>query len=448
MRVVIVGAGPAGLFAALELANHFDVTIIEEKNFVGGSGLHSDGKLNFHPQIGGNLYEFLENEEAFDLLNYLEKIFERYGVEQNNENEIDKLKQLEQISLINGLKFIPIRQNHIGSDYLPSVMEKFKKDLESKGVEFKLNTKVLNIEIKNKKILIKTNKSVEETDYVLLCPGRLGHIWLTNLCKKLGLEMQFNPVDVGVRVEVSNEILKEIVVDYKCWDPKFHIRTPSYDDFVRTFCVCPFGFVVKEFYERDVFGVNGHSMRDKKSYNSNFGFLVRVNLTEPFENTLEYGRNIAQQANTLGGGKPIIQRLGDLKKHRRSTWERIEKSHVEPTLKNVTPGDISMAYPFRIITNLVEGLDILGKVVPGVNDDSTLLYAPEIKFYAMRIKTNKNMQTKTPNIFVAGDGAGISRGIVGAAATGIIAARGILHNGTIGTAHNHNQHHLMKTIAY
>ena len=166
-------------------------------------------------------------------------------------------------------------------------------------------------------------------------------------------------------------------------------------------------------------------MLDKRSNNCNFALLVRVKLTEPLENTTEYGRAIARQINTLGGGKPIVQRLGDLRRHRRSTWERIGKSYVKPTLKDVTPGDIAMAYPHRIIMDIQEALEKLGEVVPGINSDSTLLYGPEIKFYAMRIETNKTLQTKTPNIFVAGDGAGVSRGIVGAAATGMIAAKGI-----------------------
>lgn len=251
------------------------------------------------------------------------------------------------------------------------------------------------------------------------------------MVKKLGIKTRFNPVDVGVRVETRNEVMEDLMEEYKVWDPKFHIRTSSYDDFVRTFCVCPHGFVTKEMYEDSLFGVNGHSLHSKRSSNTNFAFLVRVKLTKPLENTTEYGRSIALQTNTLGGGKPVIQRLGDLRQHRRSTWERIEKSYVEPTLKDVTPGDISMAYPYRIVKDILEGLERLGKVVPGVDSDSTLLYAPEVKFYAMRIETNKFLQTKIPQIFVAGDGAGVSRGIIGAAATGIIAARGLKASGSV-----------------
>jgi len=237
--------------------------------------------------------------------------------------------------------------------------------------------------------------------------------------------MSFNAIDVGVRVEVPNEVFDEVVNVHRCWDPKFHIYTPGYDDFARTFCVCPRGYVVKEAYEDELFGVNGYSKRDTGSRNTNFALLVRVKLTEPLENTTEYGTRVAQLANTLGGHKPILQRLGDLRNHRRSTWDRLSRSYVEPTLREVTPGDISMAYPSRIVEDIRESLEMLDHVMPGVYSDSTLLYAPEIKFYAMRIKTDGRLRTSYRNLWVGGDGAGLSRGIVGAAATGIIAAMGI-----------------------
>jgi hypothetical protein len=422
-KVLIVGAGPAGLFAAQQLADSCDVTIIEQKSYIGGSGLYSDGKMNFHPKIGGDLLEFLSEEDALKILEEIKQTFKGYGMKEVG-NDWEKLVELERRATTAGIKFIPIRQNHIGSDYLPKVMNNFKIDLEKKGVKFKLNTKVLDLN-SNGKITAKTDKGNEEADYAILAPGRVGSLWLTEMAKKLDLKMHYNPVDIGVRVEVLNDVMKEIVHDYQCWDPKFHIRTQHYDDDVRTFCVCPYGFVVKEFYEKEIFGVNGHSMKDKKSNNCNFALLVKTKLTQPLENTTEYGRSIAKQTNTLGGGQPIIQRLRDLRMSIRSTWERIGKSYVEPTLKDVIPGDISMAYPYRIVTDILESLDRLEKVIPGVGSDSTLLYAPEIKFYAMRIETNKMLQTAIPNIFVAGDGAGVSRGITLAAATGMIAANGI-----------------------
>ena len=233
----------------------------------------------------------------------------------------------------------------------------------------------------------------------------------------------YQPIDIGVRVEVPAIIMDPVINISR--DPKFHIYPDKYDDFVRTFCVNHQGYVVQEVYD-DFIGVNGHSMRDQLSENSNFALLVRVRLTEPLEDTTAYGRNIALQTTTLGGGKPILQRLGDLKRGHRSTWDRINRGNLRPTLLNVTPGDVSMALSHRLLTDLIEGLEKLDHVMPGVSSNSTLIYAPEIKFSANRVCTNKDLETDIENLFVAGDGAGLSRGLVTAAATGVIAARGIL----------------------
>lgn len=424
-KVVIVGAGPAGLFAAHELAKSFDVTIVEKKQYVGGSGLHSDGKLILHPSVGGNLVEFLPEDKIWTVLDSIDKVFQKYGIEQEVDYRKDELDELETRAAKAGIKFIPTKQKHIGSDRLPKVMQGFRNDLEKMGVKFKLNTKVLDMCLKKDLVAgVKTDKGSIGCDFVLLAPGRSGSTWVKELCDKFDLDVQFNPVDIGVRVEVSAKVMEEVTAVNR--DPKFHIRTKTYDDFIRTFCTCPYGFVTIENYGDSIFGVNGHSMYNKGSDNTNFAFIVRVGLTEPFEDTTECGRSIAYQTNTLGGRKPLIQRLGDLRAGRRSTWDRINRSNVVPTLKKVTPGDIAMAYSYRIIKDILEGLEMLNEVIPGVDTSSTLLYAPEIKFYARRIKTTGYLQTKIQNLFVAGDGAGVSRGIIGAAATGIIAARGIL----------------------
>ncbi|MCD6402755.1 MAG: FAD-dependent oxidoreductase [Candidatus Aenigmarchaeota archaeon] len=427
MKTVIVGAGPAGLFAAKVLSDEHEVTIIDRMPFIGGAGLHSDGKLNFHPQIGGNLLEFMNQKKAWELIKSIESFFVEMGADPPEFME-KEMKELEIKALKAGIKFIPIRQTHIGSDNLPNVMKNIREFLESKGVEFLLRTEVKDLVVEDRRVSgIVTEKEVIEGDYFLIAPGRSGFEWMEYLVKKYNLNYFFNPIDIGVRVEVLDEVFKELVEDFKIWDPKFHIMTESYDDFVRTFCTNPSGFVVKESYGNSLVGVNGHAMKKTKSVNTNFAFLVRINLTQPLENTTAYGKRIAQLTNTLGGGKPLIQRLGDLKKHRRSTWERIRRSYVEPTLKDVTPGDIAMAYPERVVTDILEGLKMLDRVVPGVFSDSTLLYAPEIKFHAIRPTMNKNLQSlDIPNLFFAGDGAGVSRGIVGAAATGVIAGEGIL----------------------
>jgi uncharacterized FAD-dependent dehydrogenase len=260
---------------------------------------------------------------------------------------------------------------------------------------------------------------------LLIAPGRWGMVWLAEQCNKLGIKTFYEPLDIGVRVEVPAIIMDEICRIQR--DPKFHIITPKYNDFVRTFCVNHKGYVVKETYEKKIAGVNGHQItRDGKSENSNFAFLIRQRLTSPLEDTTEYGLSISKQTSILGGYKPLIQTLGDLRRGHRSRRSLIDKNPVQPTLKNTTPGDIAMAYPYRFITDILEGLEILDKVIPGVNNNSTLIYAPEFKRSAKRVETNEFLESKTiKNIFFAGDGAGISRGIVAAAVSGIIAARGI-----------------------
>lgn len=426
MRVVIVGAGPAGLFAAHALSKQHRVTILERRGYVGGSGLHSDGKLNFHPKIGGDLTEFMSEGDAWALVQGIRDVFMGLGVEMAHSDE-EGLRTLETQASQAGIKFIKIEQNHIGSDYPPDVIAKMQRRLEEQDVDIRLETAADEVVVEGgRAVAVSSDGESFEADAMLLAPGRIGSGWLIEQLSSLGVGMSYNPIDVGVRVEVPNEVMDQVINGCGCWDPKFHLYTPSYDDFVRTFCVCPAGYVVREPYGDGLFGANGHSMRDTKSGNTNFALLARVSLTEPLENTTEYGRRIAQLANTLGGHKPIIQRLGDLRSHKRSTWDRLSRSHVEPTMEDVTPGDIAMAYPRRITMDFMESLEMLDRVMPGIAADSTLLYAPEIKFYAMRIQTDERLRTSIPNLHVAGDGAGVSRGIVGAAATGLVAARGIM----------------------
>ena len=452
--VVIIGAGPAGLFAAAKLADHLKVILVDKgrgmdgrmcvalKNMtcrkcapcnitggLGGAGGLSDGKLNLRPDIGGNLEEFVSNEEAWNIIREIDDFFLRHGAPDELYSPSDEdIAEILKKSAASGIKFIPIVQRHIGSDKTPAVINSIREELESKGAVFLLETEILDIiaaeKIENVIARDKTGNEFKiKCDYVIAAPGRVGAYWFSDQLKKLKIPIKYNPVDIGVRVEVP-KIVMDSITEIE-WDPKFHITTKTYDDFVRTFCVCPKGFVVEEVYDSFV-GVNGHSMREKLSENTNFAFLVRVELTEPVENTSAYAFSVASIANILGGGKPIIQRLGDLKRGRRSTWRRIEKSHVSPTFKNAVPGDIAMALPNRMVIDIIEGLDALNEVIPGVASDSTLLYAPEIKLYAMRTEVDQGLKTRIEGLYAAGDGAGVSRGIVGAAATGIIAANDIL----------------------
>lgn len=444
-NVAIIGAGPSGLFAAYELLLNSNANVIvidkgkdikkrrcplphytkcmrcEPCNILcglGGAGGLSDGKLNLRGDIGGSLEEMHEN--ADELIKEIDGVFIKHGAPKKLYGK--DVKEIEKLASQHGIKFIPIPQRHIGSDRLPAVIYSFKKELEKLGATFLLEKEVKKIE-KNEKFKLLLGEKDVEADYVLAAVGRSGADWLANQAKKLGIKTKYAPIDIGVRVEVPSVVMEDIVK--KTWDPKFHIYTPTYDDFVRTFCTCPNGFVVMEDYGEYI-SVNGHSSKSKKSENTNFAFLINIKLTEPVENTTAYGMAIAKTTSILGSKTPILQRLGDLKAGRRSTWKRIDKSYVKPTLRNATPGDISMALPHRIVTDIIEGLEKLSKVIPGVAEDSTLLYAPEIKFYSMKFIVNKNLETNLKNFFVAGDGAGLSRGIVASAATGIIAARGII----------------------
>ena len=462
--VIIVGAGPAGLFAAYELSTGRraqearKVLVIEkgkdveerhcfmdefvtcrqckECNImcgVGGAGTFSDGTLNLSPEVGGDLAEFCGDEAAWELVNTVDRVFLEHGMSdelyKGNGEDIEELKRR---AASVGACFIEINQRHIGSDRTKEVIKSFKDTLMARGVEFMLNTCVadLIVEEENGKrvcrgVITGSGESIGGR-CTILAPGRVGASWVEQMIKKHALDAEYAGIDVGVRVEVPAITMNPVTRINR--DPKFHIRTKRYDDFTRTFCTNERGFVVKEVYD-DFLGVNGHSMRTKKSENTNFAFLVKVELTKPVENTTRYGRSIAKLATTIGGGKPILQRMGDLRRGRRSSWARIERNLVKNTLMDVTPGDISMALPHRITMDIIEGLEKLNEIIPGVASDSTLLYAPEIKFYAMRIIVDGTMETSVQHLFAAGDGAGLSRDIVNAAATGILAARGVIAAG-------------------
>ncbi|RNI14555.1 NAD(P)/FAD-dependent oxidoreductase [Methanohalophilus sp. RSK] len=451
--VIIIGAGPAGMFAANELSGHdLKILVIDkgrdvEKRHcpmesvqhcmhctpcnimcgVGGAGTFSDGTLNLRPDIGGDLLEFTHDQEkAWELVDYVDNIFLQCGATKKMISpKGEDVEQLQRRAASVGAKFIDIKQRHIGTDNAPAVIGKFKKQLDESGVDFLLNTDVKDLWIENnacKGVFLNNGRTIESS-YTLLAPGRIGGKWVNEIVDKHSIEARYAGVDIGIRVEVPGIIMDPVTKINR--DPKFHIQTRKYDDFVRTFCTNEHGFVVREEYEGFI-ATNGHSMHDTVSENTNFAFLVHIELTKPIENTIKYARSVAKLATTIGGGKPVLQRMGDLRRGQRSTEARLTRNPVVNTLKDVTPGDISMAMPHRIVMDIIEGLETLDRIIPGVACDSTLLYAPEVKFYSMKIQIDGNMQSSIKNLFAAGDGAGLSRDIVNASATGILAARGIL----------------------
>jgi hypothetical protein len=451
--VIIIGCGPAGMCAANELADRgLGVLVVDRGRDikerrcpmeeigkcaeckqcdimcgVGGAGTFSDGTLNLRPDIGGDLAAITgDNPSAWALVDYVDGLFLKYGAPERlytaDGADVEKLKRG---AASVGVHFIEIPQRHMGSDNAPRIIENFENDLKSRGTVFRLNAQVRDLLIEDNTcagVLLEHGEKLSSR-FTLLCPGRIGGEWVNTIVKRHGIDAKHGAIDIGVRVEVPSIIMDPITkINH---DPKFHIRTKRYDDFVRTFCTNEHGFVVKERYEGFI-GTNGHSLKSRRSDNTNFAFLVRTELTEPLEDTTRYGKSVSKLATTIGGGNPILQRMGDLRRGQRSTWSRIRRNPVKNTLADVTPGDISMAMPHRIVMDIIEGLEKLNEVIPGVASDSTLLYAPEVKFYAMELQVSRELATSTKGLYAAGDGTGLSRDIINAAATGVIAGRGIL----------------------
>ena len=454
--IVIVGAGPAGLFAAYELIENnpnLKILLMDKGKFAknricpmkktdkcvncnpcailsgyGGAGTFSDGKLNFIPKIGkSDLFKYMSISEAYKIIDDTEEIFNKFGMDSDiYPTNLDEAKNIQEKIAKVGSNLLIIKQKHLGSDKLPDYINNFSDYLKDKGVNILENANVIDIEGKNTyKVIYKelNEEKIVNAKYVIVAPGRTGAKWVQELADKYNIPYTSQSIEIGVRVEVRKEILKDICSTI--YDPTIFIRTNTYNDQIRTFCTNPEGFVAKENYYGYIC-VNGHALKDIKSNNSNFAFISKVNLTEPVTNTREYGECIAKIANTLGNGKPIVQTLRDLKMGRRSTMDKIKKGFIEPTLKDVVAGDLALVLPHRIIKNIVEGLEVLDKIIPGVNNSETLLYGPEIKFFSNEITTDNNMKLENHNIYFIGDGAGKAGNIVAAAATGLIASRDIL----------------------
>ena len=458
--VVIIGAGPAGLFTAYELItknSKLNILLLDEGRFAdkrtcpmkvkkecvncktcsilsgyGGAGTFSDGKLNFIPKLGkSDLFKYMDEETANKLIDDCEDIFTKFGMDSDvyPSNMDEALKIKSKVSLV-GARLLLIKQKHLGSDHLPKYIQDFTDFLVSKGVKVQELTEVTTVHSKSKDshdviCRVKGKEEVYEASKVVVAPGRTGAKWIQALADKYDIPYLSKSIEIGVRVEVRKEILEQIC--NVIYDPTIFIKTDTYGDEIRTFCTNPGGFVAKENYYGYIC-VNGHALKEIKSNNSNFAFISKVTLTQPVTNTREYGESIARIANVLGGGKPIIQTLKDLRQARRSEWHRIEKGFITPTLKDCVAGDLALVLPHRIITNIIEGLDKLNEIIPGVNNGETLLYGPEIKFFSNEIETDDKFKLKDYDVYFIGDGAGKAGNIVTAAATGLVAARDILEN--------------------
>jgi uncharacterized FAD-dependent dehydrogenase len=449
--VIIIGAGPAGIFAALELLKQSGtrVLMIEKGSDIearscpmhnanmpcaqceicgilcgwGGAGAYSDGKLTLTSAFGGWLGEYLPAEELGQLIEYVDAVYCRFGAGKDIHGEDrEAVERLRKKARSYDLELVPARIRHIGTDLCKEVLKNIRCHLEGK-VTVLFNTPVAQIITERGEVagVVTGDGKRYEGRFIVIAVGREGSSWLSGEAKRLGLSLQTNPVDIGVRVELPASIMKDITdITYEA---KFLYTTKKFHDRIRTFCMNPYGEVVRENSD-GVFSVNGHSYKDMRTGNTNFALLVSTDFTKPFHEPITYGKYIAGLANLLSGGV-LVQRLGDLKMGRRSTPERIVEGSVRPTLGDATPGDLSFVLPYRHLAAILEMLEVLDNVAPGVNSGDTLLYGVEVKYYSMRLKLTKVLETEIKNLYAVGDGAGVTRGLIQSSVSGIVVTREI-----------------------
>ncbi len=452
---IIVGTGPAGIFAALELIGAGKKVLMADKGRIiserkcpivdgrskvclncascaivsgwGGAGSASDGKLTLTTGFGGNLEESIGERRLLDLISYVDDRFVEFGVENHCYSpEGPFVKDTIRKAAGIGIKILPARIRHIGTDASRVVLNNMYEFLRER-CDVLMNTAVADILVEEGEArgIVLEDGTTHRGRRIIVAPGREGASWLGRIVDRLALPIASMPVDIGVRVEVSDNVCHDLTEHF--YEVKCLYNTPTFDDRCRTFCMNPSGFVVYEYNkEHDLVTVNGHSLKNTKSNNTNFAILVTKNFTQPFSDPIGYATHIAKLANMLAGGGILLQRLGDLRDGRRSTQSRIERGMVAPTA-DAQPGDLSLVLPHRYLMDIVEFLDALNVIMPGVNQNDTLLYGVEIKLYSLRLKLKETLEAPVVrNLFMVGDGAGVSRGIIQAAASGVVAAQAIL----------------------
>ena len=459
--VIIIGAGPGGIFCAYELKEKDPdrkILLIEKghsiekrtcpKRITGkcvgckpcsittgfsGAGAFSDGKLSLSPDVGGNLPDILGYEKAEALIRESDNIYLKFGADTHVWG-IDKEKEIREIrakAIQANLKLIDCPIRHLGTEKGYEIYADIQKHLSDVGVDMLFDTQVQDILIENGRAVgVMTEKGeTYHADSVVAAVGREGADWLKEQCAKFGIDSVPGTVDIGVRVEVRDEIMQ--FLNDNLYEAKLVYHTPTFDDKVRTFCTNPHGEVASEYYDNNLAVVNGHAYAggEYRTANTNFALLVSKNFTKPFRTPIEYGRMIAQLSNMLCGNKILVQTFGDFKRGRRSTEERMCRNNLIPTLKDAVPGDLSLVFPHRIMVDLEEMIYALDKVTPGLASDETLLYGVEVKFYSNRLVVDNRFETSVKGLYAIGDGAGITRGLQQASANGLCAARSILEAG-------------------
>ena len=456
--VIIVGAGPSGIFCAYELIEKKpDAKIlmiekgrpIEKRNCpkrktkvcVGcqpcsittgfaGAGAFSDGKLSLSPDVGGNLPEILGYEEASHLIDESDQIYLKFGADTSvygvdKENEI---REIRRKAINANLKLIECPIRHLGTEEGYKIYNRLQDHLLEQGVEMKFNTMVKDLLVEEDAVTgVTTDKGeIFYSKEIVSAVGREGADWFSQICKERGIETKVGTVDVGVRVEVRDEIMD--FLNKNLYEAKLVYHTPTFDDKVRTFCTNPSGEVATEYYDDGLAVVNGHAYKSKemKTNNTNFALLVSKNFTKPFKTPIAYGKQIAQLSNMLCDNKILVQTFGDFRRGRRTTEERLCRNNLIPTLKDAVPGDLSLVFPHRIMVDIEEMILALDKVTPGIASDETLLYGVEVKFYSNKVVVNKEFETSIKGLRAIGDGASVTRGLQQASANGISVARSIL----------------------
>lgn len=448
--VVIIGAGPGGIYSAYELIKlnkGLKIVVLEEGNPLekrkcpidgkkvkscincktcaimngfGGAGAFSDGKYNITNQFGGTLYEYIGKEEAIDLMRYVDEINMAYGGEGTKLYSTADT-ELKKLCLENKLHLLDAQVRHLGTDVNYVVLHNLFEELKDK-VEFVFNCKAVHVQALDEGYEIITEKEKYLGRQCIISVGRSGSKWMESVCSDLNIETKSNRVDIGVRVELPAEIFSRLTDEL--YESKIVYRTEKFEDLVRTFCMNPRGEVVNE-NTNGIITVNGHSYADPKllTENTNFALLVSKHFSEPFKDSNEYGESIARLSNMLGGGV-MVQRFGDLVRGRRSTVQRIEEGFITPKLA-ATPGDLSLVIPKRILDGIIEMIYALDKIAPGTANDDTLLYGVEVKFYNMEVEINHDLETSREGLFVIGDCSGVTHSLSHASASGVYVARHI-----------------------
>lgn len=448
--VIIIGAGPGGIFSAYELVKkneNLKIAVFEGGNPLekrrcpidgdkvkscigcktcaimsgfGGAGAFSDGKYNITNAFGGTLYEHIGRKPAIDLMKYVDEINVSHGGEGTKMYSTAGSK-FKKLCMQNQLNLLDASVRHLGTDINYVVLENIYKELKEK-VSFFFNCNVDRIEVLEDGYRVHHKDGSDECERCVISVGRSGSKWMQEVCKDLEIPTLSNRVDLGVRVEIPAEIFSHLTDEL--YESKIVYRTEKFEDNVRTFCMNPHGIVVNE-NTNGIVTVNGHSYEDaeKQTENTNFALLVAKHFSEPFKDSNGYGESIARLSNMLGGGV-IVQRFGDLIRGRRSNEKRIEEGLVRPTLA-ATPGDLSLVLPKRIMDGIIEMIYALDKIAPGTANDDTLLYGVEVKFYNMEVEIDENLETRHKGLYVIGDGSGVTHSLSHASASGVHVARHI-----------------------